>query len=131
MEEKHVLLVEDNKVNQLVASKYLKKWKINYQIANNGVEACEKIQSREFDLVLMDLNMPERDGIEATKVIRSYEDAYFHSIPIIALTASVIGDIRGKVEHAGMNGYVSKPFQPMELFSVMANHLQISEKIQG
>ncbi|MEL6675837.1 MAG: ATP-binding protein [Bacteroidota bacterium] len=123
LEGSKALLVEDNKINQLVASRYLKKWGIRYEIANNGLEACEMIQQKDFDLVLMDLHMPERDGLEACRCIRAMEDPYFHQVPIIALTASVVGDILGEVIRAGMNGYVSKPFQPAELYAVMRKHV--------
>ncbi|MEO0898271.1 MAG: ATP-binding protein [Bacteroidota bacterium] len=125
LEGLNVLLVEDNKINQMVASRYLKKWKISYQIANNGVEACDKILVERFDIVLMDLHMPERDGYEATRVIRANQEAYYKEVPIIALTASVVGDINREVQEAGMNAYVSKPFQPADLYSTMLRQLGV------
>lgn len=119
-----ILLVEDNRVNQIVASNFLKKWGIAMKIANNGLEAVDMISSKEFDLVLMDLQMPEMDGYEATETIRKMEDPYFKNIPIIALTASAMLEIRERTQKVGMNDYLSKPFQPEELQNKLAKYLQ-------
>jgi signal transduction histidine kinase/CheY-like chemotaxis protein/ligand-binding sensor domain-containing protein len=88
---KHILLVEDNKVNQLVAVNFLKKWGMKTTIAQNGKEAVQLIKDKSFDLVLMDLQMPEMDGYEATRLIRAMDEPYFNEVPIIALSASVTG----------------------------------------
>jgi Signal transduction histidine kinase len=114
-----VLLVEDNRVNQVVASNYLKKWSHEVVVANNGAEAVELIQSKEFDLVLMDLQMPEMDGFEATRRIRQMPESYFKSIPIIALTASVSAEMRSGVLEVGMNEYLTKPFRPTDLMNMV------------
>jgi PAS domain S-box-containing protein len=119
-----ILLVEDNRVNQIVATSFLKKWGIESAVANNGLEAIELIQKKGFDLVLMDLQMPGLDGYEATRQIRELNDDYFKTIPIIALTASAMIEIKEKTAKAGMNDYLSKPFQPEELQDKIGKYLQ-------
>jgi CheY-like chemotaxis protein len=119
-----VLLVEDNRVNQIVATNFLKKWGIEVAIANHGKEALEMIQkNKSYQLVLMDLQMPEMDGYEASKRIRALDDAYFKKIPIIALTASAMIDIKDKVIGIGMTDFLSKPFHPEELQSMIARYV--------
>ena len=110
-----VLLVEDNLINQIVAGNFLKKWGMDTTIANDGKEALEKIQSKTFDLVLMDLQMPVMDGYEATQIIRSYPDSYFKSVPIFALSASAMIEEKQMAMESGFSDFVTKPFQPMEL----------------
>jgi len=110
-----VLLVEDHEVNQLVATKFLQTWGIKPDYAINGLEAFRKIQQRSYDLVLMDLQMPEMDGYQATRAIRNLGGSYAQ-IPIIALTASAMVDVREKVLYFGMNDYLTKPFNPNELY---------------
>ncbi|MBT1705113.1 PAS domain S-box protein [Chryseosolibacter indicus] len=122
-----VLLVEDNKVNQVVALNFLKKWGLTADIANNGREAIEMIQSKQFCLVLMDLQMPEMDGYEATRSIRALDDIYFKEIPILALTASAMIDVKFKVLQTGMNDFITKPFQPEELQSKISRFLSASD----
>ncbi|HEY5824654.1 MAG TPA: PAS domain S-box protein [Cyclobacteriaceae bacterium] len=119
-----ILLVEDNRVNQIVASNFLKKWGIELTIANNGKEAVNLIVKKGFDMVLMDLQMPEMDGYEATRTIRQMGDEYFKNIPIIALTASAMMEIKEKTAQVGMTDYVSKPFQPEELQSKIGKYLK-------
>jgi PAS domain S-box-containing protein len=120
---RRVLLVEDHKVNQIVASRFLQKWGLEVEIAENGLIALEKIQQQNFDLVLMDLQMPEMDGYTASRSIRNLKDPFFQQIPILALSASVIGTDHSKVEQAGMNGFISKPFQPDELNQTISDYL--------
>jgi PAS domain S-box-containing protein len=119
----HVLLVEDNRVNQIVATNFLKKWGIEVSIANTGIEAVEMAQRKTFQLILMDLQMPEMDGYEATRQIRALSDSYFQSLPIIALTASAMTEIQGKILASGMNDFISKPFQPEALQEKIASYV--------
>jgi PAS domain S-box-containing protein len=112
-----VLVVEDNSVNQLVARKFLEKWNIIYTIVDNGKKAIEAVQKQDFDLILMDLQMPVLDGYEASKVIRSLTGEKYQKIPIIALTASVLDDVQIKVKSSGMDDLILKPFNPGELYS--------------
>jgi PAS domain S-box-containing protein len=121
-----VLLVEDNRVNQMIAGTYLKKWNMNVVFADNGAQAVEKLRSKNFDIVLMDLQMPVMDGYEATQKIRAMSDPYFHNIPIIALTASAMAGMKDKVAKVGMNDFISKPFDPIELRERIETHVKLT-----
>lgn len=110
-----LLLVEDNEVNQVIATKFLRKWGLQPHIVANGLEALEAVQQLDFDLVLMDLQMPEMDGYQASRHIRQLGGKYA-TLPIIALTASAMMEVREKVMACGMNDYVTKPFNPNELY---------------
>jgi signal transduction histidine kinase len=121
----NVLIVEDNKINQMVASRFLKKWDVEVDFADNGVIAVNKVQSKKYDLILMDLQMPEMNGYEATKEIRSFEDKYFKEIPIIALTASNVSDVEENVKNYGMECIISKPFNPIELYKTLSQYLKL------
>jgi CheY-like chemotaxis protein len=109
-----VLLVEDNPVNQLVASRLLKTLGIEPQIAENGKKAVHMIQQHTFDLVLMDCQMPEMDGYEATQAVRVWEKSVpatgsKRRLPVVALTANALVGDRERCAAAGMDGYLSKP----------------------
>jgi PAS domain S-box-containing protein len=119
----HILLAEDNEMNILILKQFLKKWKITYEIAMNGQVAVEKVQSGNFDMVLMDLQMPILDGYQATQSIRSLSDDKFREIPIIAITASTFNEIRKRVLDAGMNDFVSKPIKPDDLFQKIEKYV--------
>lgn len=117
----NVLLAEDNKVNVLVMEKFLQLWGANLEIAYNGLEALEKVQQKEYDLVLMDLQMPVMDGFKATKSIRGLGDK-FRDLPIIALTASTENFYREKIKAAGISDFITKPFHPEELLKKLASY---------
>lgn len=106
-----ILLVDDNAMNIRVASKFLQKWKASVCTASNGEEAIQEFESGEFDIILMDLQMPVLDGYSASREIRKRSS----SIPILALTADTIGEVFEKIKAAGMNDMVTKPFQPEEI----------------
>ncbi len=119
-----VLLVEDNETNRMVASKFLEKWGIKPNIAVNGIEALQAVRQQTYHLILMDLQMPEMDGYQAAIAIRQMEqELNLPPVPIIALTASVLGDVRNKVAQAGMTDYISKPFHPEELYQKLTAYL--------
>jgi signal transduction histidine kinase len=120
----NVLVVEDNLINQKIVSKLLSRWEASTDIAENGKIAVEKIRNRQFDLVLMDINMPEMNGYEATLKIREMEGEYFRELPILALTASAFVEDRKQIFACGMNGYVIKPFSPAELNRKIARFLK-------
>lgn len=120
-----ILLVEDNKVNVMVASKFLKKWKADADIAYNGKIAVDMTMEKDYDLILMDLNMPVMDGIDATHIIRSLDNPVYKQIPIIALTADASTDVREMVLKNGMNGYVTKPFNPDTLFNTIRKFYRV------
>ena len=111
-----VLLVEDYLMNIKVATKFLERWKIDVDVAENGKIALEKYEIGKYDLILMDIQMPIMDGHEATEEIRKIDA----KIPIIALTASATLDNHDKSFIVGMNDYVTKPFNPKELFQKIA-----------
>lgn len=114
--ELHVLLVEDNIANQEIARGFLNRWGVKVDLANHGKEALQKIKSKAYDLMLIDVRMPVMDGYEATRRIRAMKGDYFKNLPIIALTASTLTESRSKMEDCGMNEIVSKPFDPPDLF---------------
>jgi signal transduction histidine kinase len=109
-----ILLVEDNNMNQIVANQLLKKWNAQVKCVFNGIEALEILQKEEFDLILMDLQMPEMDGYEATKNIRKQKK--WNKIPIIALTADAFPEIKKQALETGMDEFISKPFNQDELY---------------
>jgi|GEM_PF-4960420 len=118
----NILLVEDNRVNQLVAAKLLKRHGLEVEIANNGQEALDKLQSNgQFDLVFMDIQMPILDGVKTTKAIR--RDNRFKDLPIIALTAHAIREEVQDFLSAGMNGHISKPIIPDKLVKTLSKWL--------
>ncbi|MFC0516113.1 ATP-binding protein [Mucilaginibacter angelicae] len=117
-----VLIAEDNMVNVMLMKKLLSKWNINPTIAENGERAVEFMQYGNFDIVLMDLQMPVMNGFDASKEIRKMADPKKSGVPIIALTASALFDIKEQVYEAGMNDYVSKPFKPDDLLEKLNNY---------
>ncbi len=119
-----VLFVEDNEINRLVASKFMRKWGLEIEYAVTGIEALEKIQQQHYDIVMLDIQMPKMDGYEAARRIRALPDEKFRKIPIVALTASALAEIKGKTLEAGMNDYISKPFHPAELYGKIRHYLQ-------
>ncbi|MCW2278686.1 response regulator [Heliophilum fasciatum] len=115
--DSHVLLVEDNEINQEVAMGILEEAAINVDVAVNGQEALRMLDKKRYDLVLMDMQMPVMDGITATKEIR--KQARFKDLPIIAMTANAIQGDRERCLQAGMNDYVSKPIDPEKLWNAL------------
>ncbi|QKJ31034.1 response regulator [Mucilaginibacter mali] len=110
-----ILIAEDNPVNVMLMKKLFSKWGIVPTFADNGEHAIELVQYGNFNIVLMDLQMPVMNGFDAAIEIRKMPDPKKANIPIIALTASALFDIKEKVYDSGMNDYVSKPFKPDEL----------------
>jgi PAS domain S-box-containing protein len=110
---KRVLLTDDNRINQLVGSKLLGKLGLIVDIANHGEEALQKLQEQPYDLVLMDIQMPVMDGLEATRRIR--QNPRFTSLPVIAMSAGVTLNEQSACEKAGMNGFIGKPIDSAQL----------------
>ncbi len=126
----NVLLVEDNEINRLYATNILKKWECNVEGAENGYMAIEKLKKSDFDIILMDVQMPIMDGFEATRIIRQLHDPIKAGIPIIALTANAIKGDNEKCIDVGMNGYLSKPFHPESLFIVISKHVNQTKFVE-
>lgn len=120
---KRILLVEDNEFNQIIAISMLEKWELNIDTAINGKVAIEKLKQGKYDLVLMDKQMPIMDGLQASKIIRNELKS---DIPIIALTANVLKGVIETCKAAGMNDYISKPFEPKLLMHKIAVNIKNS-----
>ena len=119
-----ILLAEDNLVNQKVMKRFLERWEVDMKVVNNGKEAVDALQECNFDMILMDLQMPEMDGYEATERIRKLDDPYKRKVPIVAITAAALKEVREHVYAAGMNDFVTKPFNPAELEQKLAQIFQ-------
>ncbi|RMG83848.1 MAG: response regulator [Bacteroidetes bacterium] len=122
-----ILLVEDNKINQLVVAKMLRKLHMEVVTADDGLKALEALEKESFDLILMDIQMPNMDGYRATAEIRKHPDPNVREIPIIALTASAFLTEKEKAKLFGMNDHVGKPFAPEELLEKISNLLEIQK----
>ncbi len=120
-----ILLVEDNPINQKVAQRLLEKAGHHVTVANNGREALDYIGREKFALVLMDVQMPEMDGLETTVAIRENERTSGEHVPIVALTAHAMHGDRERCLEAGMDGYVTKPVVQQILFQTMADVLGV------
>ena len=116
----HVLLAEDNPVNQRLAVRLLERHGHAVSVAEDGREAVAAVLRASFDVVLMDLHMPEMGGLEAAAAIRVYEQRTREHVPIIALTADAIVGVRDRCFEEGMDGYIEKPIRPEQLFALLA-----------
>ena len=120
-----VLVAEDNMVNQFMLSKMLKNWNIDAEIVDNGRKLIDKLNAKNYDLILMDTHMPEMNGYEAAKTIRVDFEEPKRSIPIISLSASSFGHEQEQALAAGMNDVLAKPFQPYQLHEKMSRLLKV------
>ena len=114
-----VLIVEDNKINQVLAKNILKKHKFSFDVADDGLIAIEKVKNEKFDIIFMDLHMPNMDGLDATVEIRKFNN----EVPIIALTAAALMGVREKCITAGMNDFISKPFDTFQFLSIIYSYI--------
>ena len=112
-----ILLVEDNEINQEVAMGQLEDAEAFVDLAENGEVALRMIRDNDYDVVLMDMQMPVMDGVEATRIIRS--NPRFENLPIIAMTANAMASDRMLCLEAGMNDHIAKPIDPDQLFGVL------------
>ena len=128
-----VLVAEDNPINQDVTLTILRNSGIVAEIANNGLEAVQALEKDHFDLVLMDVQMPVMDGLEATRVIRDTSSQVLnHRIPIIAMTANAMKSDRDRCIQVGMDDYISKPFETFDLLTKIAGlALELQETPTG
>jgi signal transduction histidine kinase/DNA-binding response OmpR family regulator len=126
-----ILLVEDNIVNQKLAVRLLEKMGYRSDAVGNGKEAVEALEMVPYDVVLMDVQMPEMDGYEATRVIRNPQSkVQNHDVPIVAMTANAMKGDRERCLEAGMDDYLSKPIQPQKLLEVIQTFLRQSRSVE-
>ena len=123
-EELKILLVDDNEMNRMMARAILERKKFEVDEVENGKEALTQLGKKEYDLILMDIMMPEMDGYEATKMIRNELKL---KVPIIALTANAIKGDDQKCLEAGMQGYLSKPYSPNQLYEAIIKNIPNTE----
>ena len=121
-----VLVVEDNRINQQVAQELLEKAGIAVQVADDGARAVKAIMNSPFDLVLMDLQMPDMDGYQATQIIRN--DPRFKNLPIVAMTAHALAGAREKCLAAGMNDYIAKPIDPATFYATLTKWIRLQKQ---
>lgn len=123
LENLNILLCEDNEFNQLIIRDLMVHWKAGYKIVPNAKEAIDLLRRSHFDVLLLDIGLPGMNGYELTKYIRTKMPAPVKQIPIIALTASALGDEKMKALQSGMNDYIAKPFRGIDLFMKITNLL--------
>ena len=122
-----VLLVEDHDINQLLALTVLEKWNFIVDLAENGLEAIEKVKENDYHVVLMDISMPEMDGYDATRYIRKKFESPKNQVPIIALTASALIGENQKCFKVGMNDFVAKPFDADHLLTKISEQVLLKQ----
>ena len=120
LKNKKILIVEDNRINQIVTQKILEKNKVKCFIAKNGKEALKSVKENKFDLILMDLNMPIMDGFLATQAIREFNT----KVPIVALTALEIDEVRNKIYSSGMNDIIVKPYDVTKFIQTILQNIK-------
>jgi PAS domain S-box-containing protein len=125
LQNTRVLVAEDNLVNQIMIKKFLNKWGVGeVVIANDGNEAISAFEKQDFNLILLDLQMPEKDGFQVAEFVRSFPDSKKKNIPIIALTASSLIEVKEQLEKVGMDDYIPKPFNPDNLYTKILKILE-------
>ena len=124
----HILVAEDNKTNQMLIKILLEDYGLSYEIANDGLEAVSMFKEGKYDLILMDENMPNLNGIEAMLQIKEYEQEIQGSVtPIIALTANALNSDRENFLKVGMDGFVAKPIETEVLEAEFSKYLKLQE----
>jgi CheY-like chemotaxis protein/nitrogen-specific signal transduction histidine kinase/tetratricopeptide (TPR) repeat protein len=118
----HFLIAEDNSINVLVLTALLKKWEAKYTVAQDGQEAIDFMKKDDFDAIIMDIQMPNVDGKEATQVIRQFTDDRKRNIPIIAFTAEASIEFHQEYLNSGFNDCVTKPFKPEQLYNILKKY---------
>jgi len=122
----HVLLVEDNALNQQVASELLEAAGLRVTVAENGRQGVDAALAASYDLVLMDIQMPEMDGLEAARAIRGHDQ--LRQLPIVAMSAHAMAGDKEKSLKAGMNGHITKPIDPDELYATLLLYIKPGER---
>ncbi|WP_457618445.1 ATP-binding protein [Lutibacter sp.] len=124
----NILLIDDNKTNQLLGKTRLERWGCNVELANNGIEGVKKTQQKLYDVILMDIQMPVMDGYEATKIIKNDISEQVSKIPVIAMTAYTSKNDIKRAINAGMDDYIFKPFKPVEVYKLLKKYGKINEE---
>jgi signal transduction histidine kinase/CheY-like chemotaxis protein len=122
----NVLIAEDNRINVFLMEKLAQRWNIELSVAENGKEVLKLLETYTYDLILMDIYMPEMDGYETTKRIRNLPNIAKAQIPIIALSATALSELGENIESIGVNDYVQKPFNAAELYSKLKKFISVS-----
>jgi two-component system, sensor histidine kinase len=122
-----LLAAEDNPMNTFLLKRLCTKWNVELSVVTNGKEAVDAVSTHHYDILLMDIHMPEMDGYTATKAIRNMAETSKANIPIIALTASVSNELELDIKQAGMNDYLRKPFNMKELYRKLKEHFVMKE----
>jgi len=117
-----ILIAEDSEINQFLIKKSLEQIGVESDFADNGLAAVEKIKQKKWNLVLMDLFMPEIDGFEATRIVRKLKGEYYQNLPIIALTSHPFGEIQDEIFEAGMTDFLTKPLDSQQLVDMIRNY---------
>jgi CheY-like chemotaxis protein len=118
-----LLVVDDNDINLIIAENVLRSYGAEVSTASSGSEAVELIKKNDYDMVFMDHMMPEMDGVDATRIIRALAGGKYAKLPIVALTANVVGDVRDMFLQSGMNDFLSKPMEANEIERVLKEWL--------
>ena len=124
LENKNILVAEDVELNQYLAKHIMESWGCVVEIVENGALAVEKISEKDFDIILMDIQMPVMDGLQATKMIREMKDSYKSSIPVVALTANAAKGEYDIYLKSGMNDCLAKPFEEESLFKTVLKNVR-------
>jgi CheY-like chemotaxis protein len=128
--EGKILLVEDQPSNVIVLSAFLEQFGYSYEVSSNGIEALEKVKEREYALIIMDVQMPGMNGLEAAQNIRAFENlAGRCRVPIIAMTAHASSSDRARCLAAGMDDYCPKPFDPNELREMLRMRINVKKDL--
>ncbi|WP_163988314.1 PAS domain-containing hybrid sensor histidine kinase/response regulator [Pyxidicoccus caerfyrddinensis] len=117
-----ILVAEDNDINVFMLSQFLKRWGADFDVVGDGRQAVQRIQEADYDLVLMDVRMPDMDGYEAARAIRELPGAHYPRIPIIAVTASTRIGLEHRIGAAGFTDFIGKPYKPSELAALIVRH---------
>lgn len=125
---KRVLVVDDNEINLMMAKKFLDKWGLISEVVTSGQDALVKVFDTDYDLILMDLQMPEMDGYEVTATIRSLDNTDIKNIPIVAVSADTYENVKFRIAEVGMSDFLSKPFNPLELLTVVHTYTRGADR---
>ncbi|PIB34269.1 hypothetical protein BFP72_01890 [Reichenbachiella sp. 5M10] len=120
---KRVLIVDDNEVNLVMAQKFVQKWGMHCETVLSGEEALQAVFNEDYDIILLDLQMPDMDGYETARTIRSLDNHSLQHIPIIAVSADTLDRVHQNITEAGIDDFIAKPYNPQDLLAIISKHL--------